>query len=430
MDLITLTEKEFTDFTSNHEQATFLNTVNWGKLKETNGWKYELLGFKDNDKVIAAMLLLSKNTPIKKKMFYAPRGFILDYHNKELVKEFTLKAKKYVKEHNGIFLKIDPYVMHKQRDIDGKVVEGGIDNSDIKKYIESLGFKEQCSKPGQQSLQAKWLYWIPLKNKTVDDILMGMNREKRRIIKNNKTNGIVVREGTYDELDEFKKIMDHTSERREFINRSLAYYQNMYKAFGDGKYLKLYFTELMIEEKLNEFKNELPGMQKDYYDLEEGHKNGTRTITEKKLEEKHQELIKFEQKIEKYEQLFKEHGPKLTLGGLLCFTYGKEVLAFAGGSYDKYMEFQSSYSMYFEMIEYAINNGYDYYNFYGISSDLTEKDPMYGVYLFKKGFGGEVVELLGEYDLKVSGFYYFIYKTSYFIVHKLKKLKTKLHRKK
>ena len=59
------------------------------------------------------------------------------------------------------------------------------------------------------------------------------------------------------------------------------------------------------------------------------------------------------------------------LGGLLCFMYGKEVLAFSGGSYEEFMEFQSSYSMYFEMIEYAINNGYDYYNFYGISSDLN-----------------------------------------------------------
>ena len=430
MKLETLTEEEYNEYLSNHEQAAFLNTVNWGKLKTSNGWKYELLGFKKDNKVIAAMMLLSKNTPIKKKMFYAPRGFVLDYHNTEILTEFTKAAKEYVKKNNGIFIKIDPYVMYKQRDIDGNVVEGGIDNSSVRNDLIKLGFKEQFSKPGQQSLQAKWLYWIPLKGKTIDDILMGMNREKRRIIKNNRTNGIVVREGTYDELVEFKKIMDHTSERREFINRSLEYYQNMYTSFGNGKILKLYFTELMIEDKLKEFKEELPKMEKDYYDLEEGHKNGTRTITEKKLEEKHQDLIKFQEKVKHYEELYEKYGAKLTLGGLLCFMYGKEVLAFAGGSYEEFMEFQSSYSMYFEMIEYAINNGYDYYNFYGISSNLSPKDPLYGIYLFKKGFGGEVVELLGEYDLPVSKFYYTIYKVSYGVVHKLKKLKTKIHHKK
>ena len=64
---------------------------------------------------------------------------------------------------------------------------------------------------------------------------------------------------------------------------------------------------------------------------------------------------------------------------------------------------------------------------YGISSDLTEKDPMYGVYEFKKKFGGRVVELIGEYDLKIDSFFYYIYKIAYFVVHKLKKIKTKLH---
>ena len=146
--------------------------------------------------------------------------------------------------------------------------------------------------------------------------------------------------------------------------------------------------------------------------------------------EKQQDLIKFQEKVKHYEELYEKYGAKLTLGGLLCFMYGKEVLAFAGGSYEEFMEFQSSYSMYFEMIEYAINNGYDYYNFYGISSNLSPKDPLYGIYLFKKGFGGEVVELLGEYDLPVSKFYYTIYKISYGVVHTIKKLKTKIHHKK
>jgi lipid II:glycine glycyltransferase (peptidoglycan interpeptide bridge formation enzyme) len=35
MELVTLTEKEYESFTSNHSQATFLNTIAWGKLKET-----------------------------------------------------------------------------------------------------------------------------------------------------------------------------------------------------------------------------------------------------------------------------------------------------------------------------------------------------------------------------------------------------------
>jgi len=425
MELVKLTEEEFNSFASNHEQATFLQTINWGKLKEANGWKWELLGFKDKDKVIAGMMLLSKTTPIKKKMFYAPRGFILDYNNTALLEEFTLKTKKYVKDNGGIFIKIDPYVESVERDIDGNIVEGGYNNKEIIKELKKLGFKEQFAKPGQVSLQPKWLYKIDVKDKTLDEVMKEMSSKTRQMIRKNEKNGVVVREGKYEDLEEFQKIMEHTSERRHFLDRSLSYYQNMYKAFGNGEILRLYFADLMIEDKLNDFKKELVELENSYKELVRNNENGKR-VKEQTLKDKEAQIEKTKESITKYEELYKKYGSKLTLGGVLFFIYGKEVLAFLGGAYKDYMEFQCSYSIYYELIKYAVDNKFDYYNFYGISSDLSPKDPMYGVYLFKKGFGGKVVELLGEYDLKVSGFYYFIYKVSYFIVHKLKKIKTKI----
>ena len=98
MKLEKLTEKEFLTFVNDHTQSTFLQSISWAELKKENGWSSVLLGFKEKKKVVAATLLLSKNTPVKKKMFYAPRGFLLDYHNKELLENFTLEIKKYVKQ--------------------------------------------------------------------------------------------------------------------------------------------------------------------------------------------------------------------------------------------------------------------------------------------------------------------------------------------
>ena len=44
MELVKLEEKEFSKFALNHEQATFLQTLSWAKLKEKNGWEWELIG--------------------------------------------------------------------------------------------------------------------------------------------------------------------------------------------------------------------------------------------------------------------------------------------------------------------------------------------------------------------------------------------------
>ena len=104
MEFVVLKENEFKKFAYNHEQASFFQTINWGKLKSENGWGMELVGVKDNKKIIAATMILSKMTPIKKKMLYAPRGFLIDYNDFELVKFFTEEIKKYAKKQGAIFV--------------------------------------------------------------------------------------------------------------------------------------------------------------------------------------------------------------------------------------------------------------------------------------------------------------------------------------
>ena len=87
------------------------------------------------------------------------------------------------------------------------------------------------------------------------------------------------------------------------------------------------------------------------------------------------------------------------------------------------MSFQSAYTLHFEGIKYAVEHGYDTYNFYGITGDFSKDNPLLGLYLFKKSFGGQVVELIGEFDLIISKFWYHTYNISFNLYHKLKKLK-------
>lgn len=426
MELLKLSEEEFDRFARVSEQATFLQTSNWGNIKKDTGWESEFLGFKENKKIIAGMLLLSKKTPIGKKMFYAPRGPILDYENLDLLHEFMDKSKKYIKKNDGIFFKIDPYVMKIERDINGDIVDGGIDHSSIVNELKKMGFREQAIKKGEQTLQMKWLFRIDLRNKTIDDVMKDMTSKTRQMIRKNEKNGVVIREGNYDDIIEFKKIMDHTGDRRNFLRRSLNYYQNLYKGFGNGDKLKLYFADLDIENSINEFNDELKNLERDFHILMREVDSGKRTIAPNKKQAKEDEINKLRDKINEYQAMLDQYGNKVTLGGIFYFGYGNEVISFIGGAYDKFMDFQSFYTLHYEMIKYAIDNNYDYYNFYGICSDFSPKDPTYGIYLFKKGFGGNVLELLGEFDLPINRFYYFLYHFSFHLSLKLKRLKARV----
>ena len=82
MEIVKLTSKEFENFAKKNKYVTFHQKESWGKLKEKNGWKYEMVGLKDDKKVVAATLLLSKMAPFKVKMYYAPRGFLIDFKRK------------------------------------------------------------------------------------------------------------------------------------------------------------------------------------------------------------------------------------------------------------------------------------------------------------------------------------------------------------
>lgn len=426
MEFRKLTEKEFDNFASKHENASFNQNSYWGKLKKSNNWEYTFLGLLDNKKIVAATLLLSKMTPVKKKMFYAPRGFLIDYKNYDLLKEFTKNIKKYAKENNGIFVKIDPYINYQERDIDGNIVEGN-DNKDAYKNLINLGYKHFGFNIMQETLQPRWIFVTDTKGKTVDEVMKNMDSKTRQIIRKNERMCIKTREISYDELDKFKDIMKHTGDRRKFIDRPLSYYQNMYKTLHAPGILKIMVAELHAKELVNTYKNELKDLKTELETRKNKHDNGINKMNEKKYLSKQKEtennIERITKKLEEAKKLQKDNGDVILLGGILFLIYGKEVVSLVGGSYEKFMEYQSAYTVHWAGCKYAIENGYDRYNFYGITGDFNPKNPLYGLYLFKRGYGGKVVELIGEFDLVISKFWYFVYNVSFKLYHGIKNIK-------
>ena len=85
--------------------------------------------------------------------------------------------------------------------------------------------------------------------------------------------------------------------------------------------------------------------------------------------------------------------------GAITVNYAGKCCYVYGASDNAYRQLMPNYLMQWEMIRWALETGCTVYDFQGISGDIeNEQNPMYGLYRFKRGFGGRIDELAGEFD--------------------------------
>lgn len=403
MDFVKLKKTEYEKFLIQHKQKTFLHTPMIGEMRNGSGWDYIFLGIKENNEIIAATMLLSRKSFLNKKEFYAIRGFLIDYNNLDVFTFFTEKIKKYAKKNGGFILRLDPYLSKQERDINGDIVENGTNNFQAIENLKKLGFKEtNCE-------QAKWMFVLDTEQKTIDELYKQMKPNTRNCINKTFKTGIFVREISYKELNKFHKVIEETGERKKFVNKQIGYYQKMYNLFHKNNEIKFLVAELNTHEYLHNVEEEIKVRENKLHKISPTQKSA--------IEEEKISIASLQKKLEEAKKLAKEQ-KTVILSAAMFLLYGDEIVYLSGGSYQQYMHLYAQYRIQYEIIKYAAENHFKKYNFYGISGNFDKNDSRYGVYAFKKGFNGYVVELIGEYQISLDCFYYQLYN----IIIKFKKI--------
>jgi len=413
-----LSIEEFNEFSKNHEQGTFFQSSYWGELKKTTGWIPHIVGIKEGYEIKGASLILAKKIPLfNKYIFYAPRGFLLNYKSDSFLSQFTKEIVKYVKLNKGIFLKINPYIEYQKRDIDGNIIDKKYNSDNIIEKLKSLGFKHNglLNNYGKD-LEPRWLSVLDIKDKTEEEILKNMRSTTRWSINNSYKHGLKLVEIDENEIEEYKKLMEHTGERRGFIDRSLEYYKNMYKVFSKNNNIKIVLVKINIDENLKSL-NEQLSVTTSKLNKE---KNKT-TIKENIINEYQSQIEAINKKIIEDIEIRKTNGNEIVVAGGLFMDFGKQVISLFGASYKEFMKFNGQYFLNYEMIKYAIRNKKEKFNFFGITGEFNEDSKMYGLFNFKRGFGANVVELIGEFNIVTNKLFNVIYKVMYYIYRKTKR---------
>jgi lipid II:glycine glycyltransferase (peptidoglycan interpeptide bridge formation enzyme) len=87
------------------------------------------------------------------------------------------------------------------------------------------------------------------------------------------------------------------------------------------------------------------------------------------------------------------------VAGAVAIRYGDKVWYLYGASDTAHRNYMPCYLMQWTMIQWALETNCRLYDFRGVSGFVSEDNPLYGLYRFKKGFNGDFTEFIGEFDM-------------------------------
>lgn len=405
MEIIKIKEQDFNDISKKFNNVTFHQTSNWAKLKSYTGWKPLYLGLKDEDIKVCGLFLLKKMPLLNSYIAYCPRGYLMNFEDIKLLKQFNKLLIPYLKKENIFELIIDPYVLLNQRDIDGNIIDNSFDNHYIVDTLKEIGYKHSGFNLNYENLQPRFLFRLNIKDKTIEEIVNSFKKEAKRRANKKDFFAIDVRELKEDEIEIFKDLMNKTSSRRGFVDRSLGYYKQMYKALSENKILRYMVAEIDIDKCKVNAEKEIAKIEKrvDKLRLHEEANKG-------RIKEELVTINSNKKIIEQLNKLEKERGKIVPLSSVCLMSYGKEAIMLLAGNDEEYLQhFNTSNIIVAELIKLCKKEGYDYYNFYGITGNFDPKNESYGLYAYKKQYGGEVVELIGQFEYIINPFMKKIY---------------------
>ena len=256
-------------------------------------------------------------------------------------------------------------------------------------------------------MQPRYTFRIDL-NQSLEDIEDHFSKTtKQRIAKSLKLDTEVTI-GTKNDIKEFYHLMTLTENRKDFISYNEDYYETLYEIFNGNKHGKatLFLGKVHLIKTINALEKNLKTInnQISILPIDNLSKSAKAKLTE--LTKQKENIT---QEIEKYKEYKKEYGNDITLSAHMIIEYGNKAWVLYAGNHNILSETYVNYNTYYEHIKYCKEKGIEIYDQFGTIGDLSKDNPRLGLHEFKKKFGGDYVEFLGEWDFVTNKFMYFIF---------------------
>ena len=389
MALITLTKEEFQAYSDQVSSRSFMQSVQMGDLLEKRGARIVYLALKQEGEIQVAALVYS--LPMLGGLHMELNSGPI-YTQQDALPVFYAELKEYAKQNGVLELLVKPYETYQTFDSEGNVID--VKKKSIIQGLTDLGYQFDGLTTGYPNGEPNWLYYKDLTDLTEKNLLNSFSKKGKPLVKKAETFGIQLKKLKREELSIFKDITRSTSERREYSDKSLEYYEKFYDAFGDQA--EFLITTLNFSEYLSKLESEqakLEGiLDKLRLDLS---KNPHSEKKQNQLREYSSQFETFEvRKVEARDLIDKYGDEDVVLAGSLFVYMPQETTYLFSGSYTEFNKFYAPALLQKYVMLESIKRGIQKYNFLGIEGVFDGSD---GVLRFKQNFNGYIVRKAGTF---------------------------------
>ena len=376
---------EYDQFVKEHELVNVLQSSAWEEVK--SDWQHEKFGAYRGDKLLATASILIKTLPLGYRMFYIPRGPVLDYKDAELLNFVLQSIKSYARSKRVIFVIFDPSICLSQSSIKHEKIEYP-ENMAIIENLQRMGVRWSGKTDGmgdtiQPRIQAK----VYKENFTEDKLC----KSTKQAIRSARNKGVEIQIGRDELLESFSFLMKKTEKRKDIHLRNEAYYKKLLDNFKDKAYITL--ATLDIAKRLRELEEQLA----KNLALEEAFTESTRTSKVEAQKKEKERLVEERDFLQRY---LNEEKSNIPLAATLSLEFGNTSVNLYAGMDDAFKRYNAPILTWYETARYAFERGMVWQNLGGVENSLNG-----GLYHFKEKFNPTIEEYLGEFTMPIHPLY-------------------------
>ena len=376
---------EYDGFVKEHPMVNLLQSSAWEKVK--SDWNHERLGVYEGEDLLAVASILIKSLPLGYKMFYIPRGPILDYRDTELLKFVLQSIKSYARSKRAVFVTFDPSICLSQNLINQEKTEYP-ENLAIIDSLQQMGVRwsgktEEMDDTIQPRIQAK-IY----KENFKEDKL---SKSTKQAIRTAQNKGVEVQFGGTELLEPFSFLMKKTEKRKEIHLRNEVYYKKLLDNFKDKAYITL--ATLDVSKRSQELEEQLAKNRA----LEETFTESTRTS---KVEAQKKEKERLLEELTFLQEYMDAGQARVPLAATLTLEFGQTSVNLYAGMDEDFRRYNAPILTWYETARYAFERGMVWQNLGGVENSLNG-----GLYHFKEKFNPTIEEYLGEFTMPTHPLY-------------------------